>query len=173
MAPKHRRYGGESVSVSRPAMQMTREDKALLIAGKLPEHAVWKFRRDVAAIEDAQKRIARSKAKVAYGTNCGMFPFSEGVLEFQAMVAAGLTPPRALKAGTSGTSRNRLAEPLCLAKGSWNGTASNKKSATPGRSMKTMSPRIFVAALVWAPAVNQSTLSSGVIARSIIEEMQS
>ena len=50
---------------------MTREDKALLIAGKLPEHAVWKFRRDVAAIEDAQKRIARSKAKVAYGTDCG------------------------------------------------------------------------------------------------------
>src|ERR1700730_10537771 len=84
-----------------PTMQMTREDKSLLMAGKLPEHAVWKFRRDVAAIEDAQKRIARSKAKVAYGTDCGMFPFSEGVLEFQAMVAAGLTPARALKAGTS------------------------------------------------------------------------
>jgi imidazolonepropionase-like amidohydrolase len=30
-----------------------------------------------------------------------MFPFSEGVLEFQAMVAAGLTPARALRAGTS------------------------------------------------------------------------
>lgn len=84
-----------------PTMQMTREDKALLKQGKLPEHAVWKFRRDVAAIEEAQKRIARSKAKVAYGTDCGMFPFSEGVLEFQAMVAAGLAPARALKAGTS------------------------------------------------------------------------
>ena len=84
-----------------PTMQMTREDKALLVAGKLPEHAVWKFRRDVAAIEDAQRRIARSKAKVAFGTDCGMFPFSEGVLEFQAMVAAGLAPARALKAGTS------------------------------------------------------------------------
>jgi len=84
-----------------PTMQMTREDKALLKLGKLPEHAVWKFRRDVAAIEEAQKRIARSKAKVAYGTDCGMFPFSEGVLEFQAMVVAGLAPARALKAGTS------------------------------------------------------------------------
>jgi len=84
-----------------PTMQMTREDKALLKEGKLPEHAVWKFRRDVAAIEEAQKRIARSNAKVAYGTDCGMFPFSEGVLEFQAMVAAGLAPARALKAGTS------------------------------------------------------------------------
>jgi imidazolonepropionase-like amidohydrolase len=84
-----------------PTMQMTREDKALLVAGKLPEQAVWKFRRDVAAIEDAQQRIGRSKANVAYGTDCGMFPFSEGVLEFQAMVVAGLTPARALKAGTS------------------------------------------------------------------------
>ena len=84
-----------------PTMQMTREDKRLLTAGRLPEHAVWKFRRDVAAIEDAQKRIARSNAKIAFGTDCGMFPFNEGVLEFQAMVAAGLTPARALKAGTS------------------------------------------------------------------------
>jgi len=84
-----------------PTMQMTREDKALLKEGKLPEHAVWKFRRDVAAIEEAQKRIAQSKAKVAYGTDCGMFPFTEGVLEFQAMVAAGLAAARALKAGTS------------------------------------------------------------------------
>ena len=54
-----------------PTMQMTREDKALLKEGKLPEHAVWKFRRDVAAIEEAQKRIARSKAKVAYGRTAG------------------------------------------------------------------------------------------------------
>ena len=84
-----------------PTMQMTREDKALLGAGKLPEHAVWKFRRDVEAIEEAQKRIARSEAKVAFGTDCGMFPFSHGVLEFQAMVAAGVSPLRALKAGTS------------------------------------------------------------------------
>jgi imidazolonepropionase-like amidohydrolase len=84
-----------------PTMQMTREDKALLLAGRLPEHAVWKFRRDVTAIEKAQRRIAQSNTKVAFGTDCGMFPFSEGVLEFQAMVAAGLTSARALKAGTS------------------------------------------------------------------------
>ncbi|MDW6021315.1 amidohydrolase family protein [Mesorhizobium sp. BAC0120] len=84
-----------------PTMQMTREDKALLLAGKLPQHAVWKFRRDVAAIEDAQRRMARSNAKIAYGTDCGMFPFSDGILEFQAMTAAGLSPARALKAGTA------------------------------------------------------------------------
>ncbi|WP_414474434.1 amidohydrolase family protein [Microvirga sp. M2] len=84
-----------------PTMQMTREDKELLQGGKLPQQAVWKFRRDVDAIEAAQQRIARSAAKVAYGTDCGMFPFSHGILEFQAMVAAGLSPARALKAATS------------------------------------------------------------------------
>jgi imidazolonepropionase-like amidohydrolase len=84
-----------------PTMQMTREDKAMLKAGKLPIQAAWKFRRDVDEIERAQKRIVASKAPVAYGTDCGMFPFSHGILEFQAMVAAGLTPLRALKAATS------------------------------------------------------------------------
>jgi imidazolonepropionase-like amidohydrolase len=84
-----------------PTMQMTREDKAMLQAGKLPAQATWKFGRDVEAIERAQKRIVASRAQVAYGTDCGMFPFDHGVLEFQAMVAAGLTPLRALKAATS------------------------------------------------------------------------
>lgn len=84
-----------------PTMQMTREDKALLQGGRLPPHAVWKFRRDLAAIEAAHARIARSRVKIALGTDCGMFPFSEGVQEFEAMVAAGVAPGRALKAGTS------------------------------------------------------------------------
>jgi len=60
--------------------------------------AAWKFRRDVHEIECAQKRIVTSKVHVAYGTDCGMFPCSHGILEFQAMVAAGLRPLRALKA---------------------------------------------------------------------------
>jgi imidazolonepropionase-like amidohydrolase len=97
-----------------PTMQMTREGKALLIARKLPEHAVWKFRRDVTAIEDAQRRMARSEAKVAYGTDRGIFPFGEGVLEFQAMVAAGLTPARALKAGTSIAAELLQRDDLCV-----------------------------------------------------------
>jgi imidazolonepropionase-like amidohydrolase len=84
-----------------PTMQMTREDKALLQGGRLPPHAVWKFRRDLAAIEAAQARIARSRVKIALGTDCGMFPFGEGVREFEAMVAAGVAPARALQAGTS------------------------------------------------------------------------
>jgi len=62
---------------------------------------VWKFERDVSKIEKAQKRIVTSKAPVAYGADCGMFPFSHGILDFQAMVAAGLTPQRALKSAAS------------------------------------------------------------------------
>ena len=45
--------------------------------------------------------MASSDAKVAFGTDCGMFPFSHGIREFQAMVDAGLSPIRALQAGTS------------------------------------------------------------------------
>jgi imidazolonepropionase-like amidohydrolase len=84
-----------------PTMQMTQEDLAQLEAGSLPEQAVWKFQRDSDQILASQRLIAASEAKVAFGTDCGMFPFSHGILEFQAMVAAGITPVRALRAATS------------------------------------------------------------------------
>ena len=66
-----------------------------------PARRFGKFSRDSQGILDAQRLLASSEAKVAFGTDCGMFPFSHGIREFQAMVAAGLTPVRALKAGTT------------------------------------------------------------------------
>lgn len=84
-----------------PTMEMTREDKAMLAAGTLPKQAVWKFERDLHEIEKSQRRMTASHAKIAFGTDCGMFPFSRGILEFQAMVEAGLSTVRALKAATS------------------------------------------------------------------------
>ncbi len=84
-----------------PTMQMTQEDLRELQAGTLPRQAVWKFRRDNEQILASQKLLAASEVKIAYGTDCGMFPFSHGILEFQAMVKAGLSPVRALKAATS------------------------------------------------------------------------
>jgi len=84
-----------------PTMQMTQEDLHALHAHTLPCQAVWKFSRDNREILQSQRLIARSDVKIAYGTDCGMFPFSHGILEFQAMVAAGLTPVRVLKAATS------------------------------------------------------------------------
>ena len=84
-----------------PTMQMTQEDLHSLHAHTLPCQAVWKFSRDNGQIVESQRLIAKSEVKVAYGTDCGMFPFSHGILEFQAMVAAGVGPVRALKAATS------------------------------------------------------------------------
>ncbi|MFP5345523.1 MAG: amidohydrolase family protein, partial [Actinomycetes bacterium] len=84
-----------------PTMQMTQEDLQALAAGTLPDQAVWKFSRDSGQILDSQQLVADSDVKIAYGTDCGMFPFDHGILEFQAMVAAGLSPVRALKAATS------------------------------------------------------------------------
>ncbi|MGH3525839.1 MAG: amidohydrolase family protein [Pseudonocardiaceae bacterium] len=52
-------------------------------------------------MQAAQRRIAASTVKIAFGTDCGMFPFSHGVGEFQAMTAAGVSPARALRAATS------------------------------------------------------------------------
>lgn len=84
-----------------PTMQMTQEDLNALHSHTLPCQAVWKFSRDNGKIVDSQRLMAQSDVKIAYGTDCGMFPFSHGILEFQAMVAAGLAPVRALKAATS------------------------------------------------------------------------
>ena len=84
-----------------PTMQMTQEDLHALHAGTLPGQAVWKFRRDNERILASQRLLAGSRVKIAYGTDCGMFPFSHGIREFQAMVKAGLSSARALKAGTS------------------------------------------------------------------------
>jgi imidazolonepropionase-like amidohydrolase len=84
-----------------PTMQMTQEDLGQLSAGTLPAQAVWKFRRDNQQILESQRLVAASDVKVAFGTDCGMFPFDHGILEFQAMVAAGLSPARALRAATS------------------------------------------------------------------------
>src|SRR6185312_14702122 len=84
-----------------PTMQMTQEDLHELQVGTLPCQAVWKFRRDNEKILASQRLLAGSEVKIAYGTDCGMFPFSHGILEFQAMVKAGLSPARALQAATS------------------------------------------------------------------------
>lgn len=88
-----------------PTMQMTQEDLRQLDAGTLPSQAVWKFERDSEQILQSQRIIAAGDAEVVFGTDCGMFPFENGIKEFTAMVAAGLSPIRALKAATSTAAR--------------------------------------------------------------------
>ena len=83
-----------------PTMQMTAEDLQALHEERLTPYTAAKIERDAEQIIEAQRRIAASRVKIAYGTDCGMFPFSHGNLEFQAMVNAGLDPARALRAAT-------------------------------------------------------------------------
>ncbi|MGH9055923.1 MAG: amidohydrolase family protein, partial [Acidimicrobiales bacterium] len=83
-----------------PTMQMTAEDPHALRDGRLTSYTAAKVERDAQDIVESQRLIASSKVKIAYGTDCGMFPFSHGNLEFQAMVAAGISPARALRAAT-------------------------------------------------------------------------
>src|ERR1700733_12955471 len=59
-----------------PTMQMTQEDLHGLQAGTLPCQALWKFRLDDQQILASQRLLAGSRVKIAYGTDCGMFPFS-------------------------------------------------------------------------------------------------
>ncbi len=90
-----------------PTMQMTAEDIQALHEGRLTSYTAAKIERDAEQIIEAQRRIAASRVKIAYGTDCGMFPFSHGNLEFQAMVNAGLRPARARRAAT-GTAADLL-----------------------------------------------------------------
>lgn len=88
-----------------PTMQMTQEDLQQLEDGTLAEQAVWKFSRDSDQILASQRLVASGDAEVVFGTDCGMFPFEHGIKEFSAMVEAGLSPLRALKAATSTAAR--------------------------------------------------------------------
>ena len=84
-----------------PTMQMTREDKAMLKAGKLPITGGLEIssrcRRDRARAEAhcGEQGAGRVRDRLRH------VPVHHGILEFQAMVAAGLTPLRALQAATS------------------------------------------------------------------------
>jgi imidazolonepropionase-like amidohydrolase len=84
-----------------PTMQAIREDRAGLAKGTLADYTAAKFPRDAEQIEHSHRLIAASNVKIAYGTDCGTFPFPHGNLEFQAMVAAGIHPARALRAATA------------------------------------------------------------------------
>jgi imidazolonepropionase-like amidohydrolase len=67
----------------------------------LADYTAAKFPRDAEQIEHSHRLIAASSVKIGYGTDCGTFPFPHGNLEFQAMVAAGINPARALRAATA------------------------------------------------------------------------
>lgn len=84
-----------------PTMYLNVADVQLYESGKMPDYIKVKFERDVEKIQAAQRLIAASNVKVAFGTDAGMFPFTDGAKEFAAMVTRGIAPARALRAAMS------------------------------------------------------------------------
>jgi imidazolonepropionase-like amidohydrolase len=84
-----------------PTMHMNQEDVRKFCDGDLEGQPAAKLARDHENLVASQRAIAASGVSVAYGTDCGLIPFDEGINEFQAMTKAGLTPVRALMAATS------------------------------------------------------------------------
>ena len=83
-----------------PTMQMNQEDLRSVERGELSGSPARKLSRDHDEVIAAQRRVAASEVKIAFGTDCGFIPFDDGVNEFQAMTRAGLSNVRALKAAT-------------------------------------------------------------------------
>ncbi|MFE2768198.1 amidohydrolase family protein [Streptomyces albidoflavus] len=66
-----------------------------------PAYKRRKFREFHDALVAAAEHLAASEVKIAFGTDAGMFPHAENWREFPALVSAGISPPRALRAATS------------------------------------------------------------------------
>ncbi|RZE10592.1 metal-dependent hydrolase family protein [Streptomyces albidoflavus] len=66
-----------------------------------PPYKRRKFREFHDALVGAAAHLAASEVKIAFGTDAGMFPHAENWREFPALVSAGISPLRALKAATS------------------------------------------------------------------------
>ncbi|MFJ4680327.1 amidohydrolase family protein [Kitasatospora sp. NPDC088783] len=69
-----------------------------------------KLARHAAALRGHGRRVAASRAAVAFGTDAGMFPHTDNWREFPALTGAGLTPHRVLRAATS-TAADLLGRP--------------------------------------------------------------
>ena len=67
----------------------------------LPPWEYQKMKMYAPAIKAAQKNLAASKVKMAFGTDAGLFPIKDNWKEFPTLVRNGISPLRALKAATS------------------------------------------------------------------------
>ncbi|OPC76959.1 hypothetical protein B4N89_40935 [Embleya scabrispora] len=66
-----------------------------------PAHAREAYRVHAARLREGLLRPARTRVKVAFGTDAGMFPHADNWREFPAMLSHGFTALRALRAATT------------------------------------------------------------------------
>ena len=66
-----------------------------------PAYALEKVRRYRPRLLERRGAVARSRVRIVYGTDVGVYPQGEAWREFISLVAAGVTPLRALRAATS------------------------------------------------------------------------
>ncbi len=67
----------------------------------LPEYALEKLERYRPRLLERRAAVARSRVRIAYGTDVGVYPQGEAWREFVSMVTSGIAPIRALRAATS------------------------------------------------------------------------
>jgi imidazolonepropionase-like amidohydrolase len=78
------------------------DDDAFWAAADKPPYVRAKYRKYASQLMDSARHLAASDVKIAFGTDIGTFSFDQNnAAEFGEMVANGLSPLRALKAGTS------------------------------------------------------------------------
>jgi tryptophan 2-monooxygenase len=66
----------------------------------LPEYALEKLERYRPRLLERRAAVAKSRVRIAYGTDVGIYPQGEAWREFVALVHAGISPLRALRAAT-------------------------------------------------------------------------
>jgi len=67
----------------------------------LPAYAVEKINRYRPQLLERRAAVARSRVRIAYGTDVGVYPHAEAWREFISMVNGGIAPLRALRAATT------------------------------------------------------------------------
>jgi tryptophan 2-monooxygenase len=76
----------------------------LLVHGRetgLPAYALEKVERYRERILERRAAVAKSRVRIAYGTDVGVYPHAEAWREFLSLVDSGITTARALRAATS------------------------------------------------------------------------
>ena len=66
-----------------------------------PEYALEKLERYRPRLLERRSAVAKSRVRIAYGTDVGVYPQGEAWREFTALVSSGVSPLRALRAATS------------------------------------------------------------------------